>query len=270
MTNAALHRPSLTQRFIRWIASFEDGAILRAAFFVMLSGTLAVLYIDYRELSVAETTGGLIAPNQPVLPAFDPDSPTTGPGPAVTTDFETLKRPLSIALTTGGVLDLTGTIDVGSAARFAAEVGARGDYVKTVALNSPGGSVDDALAIGALIRERGFATSVASGALCASSCPLVFAGGAERQAAEGAAIGVHQIYATVPAGALPTEVRAAGDAMSDAQKTTAVITRHFAAMGVDPALWLHALETPPDRLYYLSSEELRALRLVTETETAEL
>lgn len=268
MTKAALHRPSLTQRLIRWAGSFEDGAILRAAFFAMLSGTLAVLYVDYRELTVAETTGGLVAPSQPVLPAFDPDSPAIGPSPTVTTDFETLKRPLTVALTAGGVLELTGTIDVGSAARFAVEVAARGEYVKTVALNSPGGSVDDALAIGALIRERGFATSVASGALCASSCPLVFAGGAERLAAEGAAIGVHQIYATVPPGSLTTGPRAAGDAMSDTQKTTAVITRHLAAMGVDPALWLHALETPPDRLYYLAPEELRTLRLVTETGTA--
>jgi hypothetical protein len=262
MSTIAADRPSLVRQLLHWAGSIEDGVILRLAFFAMLAGTLGVLYIDYRELDAADTTA-LATPNQPVLPAFDPDSPSTAPGPAVTTDFETLKRPLSVALATGGVLELTGTIDIGSAERFAAEVAARGEYVKTVALNSPGGSVDDALAIGALIRDQGYATSVASGALCASSCPLVLAGGAERLAADGAAIGVHQIYATVTPGALPTGVRAAGDAMSNAQKTTAVITRHLSAMGVDPALWLHALETPPDRLYYLSPEEMAALRLVT-------
>jgi len=263
MTAVAGHAQSAAVRLLRWAGGFEDGAILRAAFFAMLSGTLAVLYVDYRELSVAETTG-LVAPSQPVLPAFDPNSPSVAPGPEITADFETLRQPLSIALNTGGVLNLTGTIDVGAAARFAAEVAARGEYVATVALNSPGGSVDDALAIGALIREKGFATSVAAGALCASSCPLVLAGGAARQAAEGAAIGVHQIYATARPGGLPTGINAAGDAMSDAQKTTAVITRHLSAMGVDPALWLHALETPPDRLYYLSPEEMATLQLVTE------
>lgn len=263
---AAAHRESFGRRLLRWSGGFDDGAILRAAFCLMLSGTLSVLYLDYRELSVAEATG-LVAPNQPVLPAFDPESPSVAPGPEVKTDFEVLMRPLSIALTTGGVLDLTGTIDIGSAERFAAEVAARGEYVKTVALNSPGGSVDDALAIGALIREKGFVTSVASGALCASSCPLVLAGGAERHAAPGAAIGVHQIYATVKPGALPAGLSAAGDAMSDAQKTTAVITRHLTAMGVDPALWLHALETPPDRLYYLKPDELLALKLITQTPT---
>lgn len=263
MTAAAAHRQNFARRLCRWAGAVEDGAILRAAFFVMFAGTLAVLYIDYRELTAAETTG-LVAPNQPVLPAFDPDRPGVAPGPEVKTDFETLKRPLSIALAAGGVLELTGTIDVGAAGRFAAEVAVRGEYVKTVALNSPGGSVEDALAIGTVIREQGFATSVASGALCASSCPLVLAGGAARHAAAGAAIGVHQIYATVKPGALPVGISAAGEAMSDAQKTTAVITRHLSAMGVDPALWLHALETPPDRLYYLSPAELQALRLVTD------
>ena len=137
-----------------------------------------------------------------------------------------------------------------------------------MALNSPGGSVDDALADQRADGERGFATSVADGALCASSCPLVLAGGKQRRATPGSAIGIHQIYAAVAPGALPAGLRAAGDAMSDAQQTTAVITRHLTAMGVDPALWLHALETPPDRLYYLSPDELTAYRLVTEMAAA--
>ena len=34
-------------------------------------------------------------------------------------------------------------------------------------------------------------------------------------------------------------------------------------MGVDPALWLHALDTPPESLYFLSPEEQRQFRLVT-------
>lgn len=250
-------------RLFGWANILGDGAILRTAFFIMLFGTFGVLYIDYRELAEGDTSA-LAAPHQPVLPAFDPNSPAAAPGPAVTTDFETLNRPLSIALTAGGVLEVTGTIDVGSAERFAAEVEARGEYVTRVALNSPGGSVHDALAIGALVRQRGFTTSVAAGALCASSCPLVFAGGADRRASGKAAIGVHQIYATIAPGELPTGLRAAGDAMSDAQKTTALITRHLSTMGVDPALWLYALETPPDRLYYLSPEQLQTLRLATE------
>ena len=180
-----------------------------------------------------------------MLPAFDPDSPTTGPGPAVTTAFETLKQPLAIELGTGGALRLTGSFDPGAATRFAAEIEARGEYVEAVVFDSPGGSVTDAIAIGALIAEKGYATRVEPGGLCASSCPLAFAGGKARQATPRSAIGIHQVYAAAQAGALPLGAQAAGNAMSEAQKTTATITRHLTAMGVDPALWLHALETPP-------------------------
>src|SRR5690606_9054412 len=109
-----------------------------------------------------------------------------------------------------------------------------------------------------------YATRVAPGALCASSCPLAFAGGRERQATPASAIGVHQVYAALEGGALPSGIKAAGDAMSDAQRTTAAITRYLGRMGIDPALWLHALEPPPDRLYYLTPEELTGYRLVTD------
>jgi hypothetical protein len=250
------------RRVIDRIASISDGAILRAAFFAMLAGTLTVLWFDYNELT-AVNGDGLATTLQPVLPAFDPDSPATAPGPSITSDLEALKDPLTITLGSGGVLALTGTIEPGSAARFAAEVEARGEYVKTVSFDSPGGAVNDAIAIGELIHARGFATRVGAGRLCASSCPLAFAGGTERQATAGSAIGVHQIYAAMSAAELQAGTRAAGDAMSDAQKTTAAITRHLSAMDVDPALWVHALETPPDRLYYLSPEELTGYRLVT-------
>ena len=261
-TEGQTPRPSLSRRAIDWAGRFEDGAILRAAFFGMLAATLCVLVIDYLELS-ARDAATPAAIGQPILPAFDPADPNGKPGPEVTTDRKLLEAPLAISLTGGGTLDLTGTIDQGAADRFAAEIAARGEYVKTVSLNSPGGSVEDALAIGQLIHQKGFSTSVASGALCASSCPLLLAAGKKRLASAKSAIGVHQIYAIAPAAADLSSRTAAGDAMSEAQKTTAEITRYLTTMGVDPALWLHALDTPPDRLYYFSVQELTVLKLVT-------
>lgn len=263
MSSLAGSAPPRRRGPLQRLAAIDDGAIIRFAFFAMLAGTAAVLFVDYRELTES-AAAGLVAPDQPVLPAFDPDGPAAMPGPAVTTDPELLRKPLRIALAGNGRLTLTGTFDVGAADRFAAEIEARGEYVETVVLDSPGGSVSDALAIGALLRENGYATSVAAGALCASSCPLVLAAGSSRSAHPDAAIGVHQVYAQFAAGTLPTGIGAAGDAMSDAQRTTALITRHLGDMGVDPALWLHALETPPGRLYYLTPEELQRYRLVTE------
>lgn len=251
-------RPGLLTRMAR----IDDGVILRTAFYGLLAGCVAMLWIDYRELG-EQAFPMLESPRLPVLPAFDPDAPQTPSGPEVTSDRAALGEPLRVDLGPSGRLDVTGTIDPGSAERFAQALAQFGEYVEVIALDSPGGSVNDALEMGRLIREGGFVTSVAAGALCASSCPLVLAGGSERRATPASAIGVHQIYASVTAETMPASLRAAGAAMSDAQKTTATITRYLTGNGVDPALWLHALETPPDRLYYLSSEELTNYRLVT-------
>ena len=253
---------SATRRLINWAAAFEDGALIRAAFFGLLSATAVILYLDYSELSsrAPPPDAGSLSP---ILPAFDPNAPQGTPGPEITTPPATLQAPLNVALVSGGVLQLTGTIVPGSADRVAAEVAAHGEYVKTVALDSPGGAVGEALKIGQLIRDKGFATSVAAGALCASSCPLVFAGGKERIATARSAIGVHQIYAAVPIASLGSQIQAAGQAMSDAQTMTAQIARYLTQMGVNEEVWLRALETPPDRLTYLNANDLKRLNLAT-------
>jgi hypothetical protein len=252
---------TLTRRVINWAAAFEDGPLIRAAFFGLLSATAVILYLDYTEL-MARTPAIDPGALTPILPAFDPATPDGKAGPQVTTPTDTLRQPLSVALVSGGVLSLTGTIDPGSSQRVAAEIAAHGEYIKTVALDSPGGALKDALAIGTLVRQKGYATSVASGALCASSCPLVFAGGVERLATDKSAIGVHQVYAAAPVGSTPV-VLSAGDAMSEAQTMTAEISRYLSQMGVGAEVWLRALETPPDRLTYFSARDLIDFKLAT-------
>lgn len=263
-TQANARAASASPGLVARLAAIDDGSIIRAAFFALLIGTASVLYVDFRELTMSEPAG--LAPTMiPILPPADPERGVEGrPMPEIISSPESLEAPLVIALGSGGDLALTGTIDPGAAVRFATEIAARGEYVKTVVLDSPGGSVMDALAIGALIQEKGLATKVAAGHLCASSCPIIFASGAERLASGEAAIGVHQIYAATLGGASADAFAVAGMAMADAQSTTAEITRHLTKSGVDPALWLHALETPPDRLYYFSAEEMQRLNLVTQ------
>ncbi|PXA97478.1 hypothetical protein DMC47_13705 [Nostoc sp. 3335mG] len=236
---------------------------MRVAFFALLIGTASVLYVDFRELTASAPPAIQPMP-EPILPPASPADGADGtPRPPITSAPEALEAPLAITLGSAGELQLTGTIDPGAAARFATEIEARGEYVKTVVLDSPGGSVMDALEIGALIQENGLATKVAAGHLCASSCPIIFASGAERLASPDSAIGVHQIYAASLGEGAANALAVAGVAMADAQSMTARITRHLSASGVDPALWLHALDTPPDRLYYFTLEEMERLRLVT-------
>lgn len=258
---------TVARRFINWAAAFEDGAIIRAAFFGLLSATAVILYLDYTELSGQQPLA-VPAELAPILPAFDPSAPGGTPGPDVSTPMETLRQPLEVKLGSGGELTVTGTIMPGSAATFATAVESFAEYIKTVTLDSPGGSVTDALAMGRLIREKGFTTSVAAGSLCASSCPLVFAGGKERVAAPTSAIAVHQIYAAAPSDStLASRLAAAGSAMSDAQSMTAEISRYMIEMGVDTEVWLRALETPPDRLSYFSPDDLTRLKLATRLTT---
>ena len=250
---------------VRYFARFDDGEVMRWAFRGLLIGAIGVLAVDLRDLAGENGLGipGLpsVAAPAPILP---PSVETTGPVPQsadprrrITTDEAILRSPLSFSLRADNVLAVEGSIDVGAAARFAAEVEARGEYVRRIELNSPGGSLEDALAISSLVRERGYATGVAAGALCASSCPLILAGGVNRSVDESGSVGVHQFYAvgeTVPA---------PGQAMADAQATTARISRHLSGMGVDPAIWLHALDTPPQALYYFTADEMERYRLTT-------
>lgn len=254
---------TVARRIINWAAAFEDGAIIRAAFFGLLTATAVILYLDYSELNASQPASAIVPELMPILPAFDPNAPAGKPGPVITTPIEQLRQPLSATLVSGGMLKLSGTIDPGAVARVEAEIEAHGEYIRTVTLDSPGGAVADALAIGKLIRGKGYATSVAAGALCASSCPLIFAGGRERIATAQSAIGVHQIYAATPGESLQSRVAAAGQAMSDAQTLTAQISRYLKGMGVDEEVWLKALETPPDRLTYFSAEDLKRLNLAT-------
>lgn len=251
---------------MRYLARFDDAALIRWAFIGVLMGSAAVLGMDLRELvdrngGFWPADGGALERGVTVLPpAVDADGggrQTGDPRRFVTTDKATLRGPIAFTLEPAGVLLARGTIDEGAAERLEAELAARGEYVATVALDSPGGTLEAAMAMARLLRERGLNAVVRDGAICASSCPLVLAGGVARGAGREAAIGVHQFYTA-------DELADPAQALADAQLITARISRHLEAMGVDPALWLHALDTPPRALYYLTPAEMADYRLVTE------
>ena len=265
---------TMQQRFQSWLVDSGEQAILRWIFRGTLIVTVAVLALDLADLQgpiasadtaaspaeIREESPALNLPNvlpsilAPLLPGGDkrlvmlpePDG--------------ALARPMTFELVAGGKLMATGTITPGISAIFAAEVGRHGDYIKTVVLESPGGSVADALAIGRLIREKNFATEVEARKYCASSCPLVFAGGVERRAGEKATIGVHQV-AAVPTAA----VNRLRDDMSVAQTISARCQHYLSEMGVSLQVWVHAMETPHNRLFVFKPDELKALNLVTTT-----
>jgi hypothetical protein len=117
--------------------------------------------------------------------------------------------------------------------------------------------VRDALAMGRLIRESKFATEVDKGRYCASACPLIFAGGVERRAEPSAAIGVHQVAA------LGGDGLSGAAGLQNGQQISAQCQQYLHDMGVDLEVWVYAMETPNDRLYYFRPDELLTLKLAT-------
>jgi len=245
----------------RKLLSIDDSTLPRLVLHALIAAAVAFLVIDFRNLMIADAELPVFDPaapdSMPILPpALTDGEPDNAPS-EITSGIELLKQPMAFNLKPGGVLLAQGTIDYGAAGRFQKEIEARGEYVKTVSLDSPGGAVGDALTMSKLIREKKIGTQVAKGALCASSCPIILAGGITRSAEDGAVIGVHQVFNGTKEKLSPER------AMSDAQRTTADVTRHLDEMGVKPGLWIHAMETPPDRLYYLKPEEMKEFALVT-------
>lgn len=248
----------------------DPEAALRAVFALLLGLTVAVLGWDLIERMRApapppvETALPGERPRiEPFLPSIRREvDPTRTGGPARAPE-ERLREAMTIELGPQGRLEMTGTIVPGTAERVRAELEKRGGYATQIVLNSPGGVVQEALAMARLVRGRGLDSRVAAGGLCASSCPLLFAGGVRRVAEPGAAIGVHQVFAVPGAVTGGTGEAGAGAGMARAQAVSAEVQRHLLAMGVDARVWIHAMETPPQELFYFSPAELRELKLVT-------
>jgi len=157
----------------------------------------------------------------------------------------------------GPLVLINGQIRPDDARRLEAYIAGLGEPPRAVALNSPGGIVDEALAIGRFLRAMEFDTLVLPGMICLSSCPYVLAGGVERIVSLEGIVGLHQHYYDAPR-YLPVYF-----AVEDIQQSQGRTMDHLIEMGVDPGLMVHSLATPPDEIYILVEEELLESRLAT-------
>lgn len=155
------------------------------------------------------------------------------------------------------VITMTGTIAPGDAARFDAFLSAVDPAPETVFLNSPGGSVTDALAIGRTLRPLDLETAMTATDVCLSACPYILASGTTRTVDAEAIVGVHQHFfgenITLPAFL----------AVEDIQRGQGEVMRYLNDMGVDPLIMQHALGTPPDEIYVLTPDELVLYAMTT-------
>ncbi len=203
---------------------------------------------------------------------YDPGMLPQGPqqDPIVLPDGTPLAQPRAARMTftlrgeAAPFVVANGAIAQGTAEELRRYLDDEGRTAVRVVLNSGGGSVSDALEMGRLVRDAGLETQVPPNGLCASACPLVLAGGVERIGADSAWIGLHQ-PAFAPGSPLPAS---ADRAILDIQSLNAVIMDRLRDWGVDPAIWITAMETPPEKITFLTPEDLTDSALVTRMEPA--
>jgi hypothetical protein len=162
--------------------------------------------------------------------------------PAPTAEFDS---PYQLRVQSNGtVLEISGSfswaVPQNVQAVLASEPG-----VRTVRLESPGGHLQPAWEVAAIIRQRGLDTYV--GRLCASACTIAFLGGRQRWLAPDARLGFHQAHAP----GFPSD------------EVNAFLKRAYEKYAVPPDFIAHVLRVVPADIWYPAQAELRAIGFTT-------
>ncbi|TKW66021.1 MAG: hypothetical protein DI616_12830 [Paracoccus denitrificans] len=224
---------------------------------VVLAG--AIIWMDLRG-SAGSAAPGLFAPpvEGPSVRPYRPDLRPSEPGaPAMRPMPDSLQFEIE-----GDAIRISGQIAGGDADRFASWMDQNQPAETRVSLDSSGGSVADALAIGRTIRAGGFDTIIEDGSVCLSACPYMFSGGVTRQATQGAVVGVHQHFFG------KNTLLPAFMAVRDVQRAQASVMDYLDEMGVDLRLMSYALRTPPEEIHVLDADHMREFNLTTDQEAA--
>jgi hypothetical protein len=146
------------------------------------------------------------------------------------------------------IIHVRGEITKGDVARFPKWVTdniKNGDKITGVSLDSPGGSVQEALLFAEGIKKTGVPTLVGSGDKCVSACFLIFAAGKRRFSSKEAHIGVHSLV-----------VKGEGENL-DAKGSTLDLARTATEkFSIPPSIIGRMVATPPDKVYWLNRSDL--------------
>src|SRR5580698_3049242 len=182
-------------------------------------------------------------------------------------------------------LSAEGRIELGTAKVFAVAIANLKGRRLPILIHSPGGSVADAGAMGELIRAKGLAVAVArtlitncpeaspkcpdgpgtaltGGAICASACVLVLAGGVERLAGPAARIGVHQITTVVSETEGLAHLKSTRK-LFEQKGVDAAVEAYLAATGVGEPVMTLMRKTSAASIRWLSAAELKDSHLAT-------
>ncbi|MBM7068338.1 ATP-dependent Clp protease proteolytic subunit [Actibacterium sp. 188UL27-1] len=240
---------------------------LRSLLFVQLGVAAILLGQDFAKIAPSIRLPSFApSPDMPIRPGdqtrrFDPRTMPRRPdlpgGTPMPTDIDMPAR-LFFEDQGDGVVLVTGTIQPGDADRFTDWLAEQDPQPETLQFHSPGGSVDDALAIGRAIRTTEVTTQMTAQAVCLSACPYMLMAGTERRVAHGAWVGVHQHYYG------ENTILPAFLAVEDIQQSQARVVAYLDEMEIDLRLMQHALSTPPSEIYLFVAKELLDYKVATE------
>ncbi len=224
----------------------------------VLIGVLAFQLLLAGLLFVGDLQNGLSLPRLgPKAPSLtEPVRPGDqtrrfSPSRAVPGNREPLPKRLTLTVVSGGAAVLIeGAIADGDAPRIIKQLEELREAPTRMFLNSPGGSVHDALELGRAVRLAGLETEMREGDICYSACPYLLAAGVKRTIPEEAFVGVHQHYFG------ESTILPAFAAVEDIQRGQGLVMRYLNQMGIDPLIMQHALITPPNEIYVLLPQEL--------------
>ncbi|AVA26057.1 crotonase/enoyl-CoA hydratase family protein (plasmid) [Rhizobium sp. NXC24] len=114
-----------------------------------------------------------------------------------------------------------------------------------IALDSQGGSVKTGIEIGKAIRLRGFATVVASNALCASACALTWLAGSPRFLEPSSKLGFHAAFRLVDGKA------------SESGVGNALVGAYLNQMGLSENAVVYVTSAPPEGIEWLTAAKAK-------------
>jgi hypothetical protein len=183
-----------------------------------------------------------------------------------------------------------GQIDAGAAARFRNFLRRVGDRHLPIYFYSPGGNLEQALAMGAMLHERTFIARVGRtvvtecgfeaqdsevcihlkqsgrelhgdlwtrGATCNSACPYLILGAATREIAPDAVLAVHSPRVVVNfRGGVPTQEMRAAAVARGLERADRLISGYLKKMGAEPGLLVLARTVKFEDMHILTREEI--------------
>ncbi len=146
-----------------------------------------------------------------------------------------------------GSIRIVGTITDGDATRFGQLVASIPEKNALIILSSPGGSIQDGLSIGEVIRAKGYRTIVFDE--CSSVCSLIWLAGAVRLVDESSAIGFHAAYTKD------------GPNVRESGLANAMVGAYLTKLGLSYAVVAFTTSAPPEKITWMTAADVLRMNI---------